>query len=100
MHQCKVHYSGRVQGVGFRYTTQQVAKNFQVDGYVLNLSDGRVRVLASGDQDELRSFFAAVAEQLETYIVDSEFCWSQIAANERPATGFTIRRSTYEIDHS
>ena len=46
------HFSGRVQGVGFRYTVYQVAKEFEVSGYVQNLSDGRVRLEAEGERVE------------------------------------------------
>jgi acylphosphatase len=44
------HYyiSGEVQGVGFRYFTQRVAARHQVVGYVRNLDDGRVEVVAEG----------------------------------------------------
>lgn len=41
--------SGRVQGVGFRYFTQQAAERQQLTGVVRNLADGRVEVLAEGD---------------------------------------------------
>ena len=42
VHHVIAHYSGHVQGVGFRYQTLQVAKGFEVSGYVQNLADGRV----------------------------------------------------------
>jgi acylphosphatase len=35
-------YSGRVQGVGFRYTVKSVANGFELTGIVRNLPDGRV----------------------------------------------------------
>jgi acylphosphatase len=40
--------SGMVQGVGFRYFTQDVAEKLQVSGFVRNLRDGRVEVFAMG----------------------------------------------------
>lgn len=61
-------FSGRVQGVGFRYQTLQVAKGFEVTGYVKNLPDGRVRLEAEGRQDEVVDFVAEVEAQLRTYI--------------------------------
>ena len=43
-----VHYTGHVQGVGFRYTTTTIAGKHNVAGYVQNLPDGRVRLVAEG----------------------------------------------------
>jgi acylphosphatase len=43
--------SGRVQGVGYRYFTEDVAMREGVSGYVRNLPDGRVEVLVEGDLD-------------------------------------------------
>ncbi len=48
--------SGRVQGVGFRYFTQDVANRLNLKGYVKNLPDGTVEVLAEGDMDTLKIF--------------------------------------------
>ncbi len=62
------HFSGRVQGVGFRYLTLQVAKEFEVSGFVKNLPDGRVLLEAEGAVDEVRDFIAAVGERMAGYI--------------------------------
>ena len=51
-----VFFSGRVQGVGFRYHTLQVAKQFDVSGYVRNLSDGRVQLETEGEEAEVNAF--------------------------------------------
>lgn len=40
---------GRVQGVGFRYFIQHTAKNLGIKGYVKNLADGTVEILAQGE---------------------------------------------------
>ena len=66
--QRQVYYDGRVQGVGFRQTAWQLAAGFDVVGYVKNLPDGRVELLAEGQPDELDRFLAAVAQQLDRYI--------------------------------
>ncbi|MFM8807561.1 MAG: acylphosphatase, partial [Chthoniobacterales bacterium] len=58
----QVFYEGRVQGVGFRYTARRVAAGFDVSGYVRNLSDGRVELLASGEPDEVDGFLASLRE--------------------------------------
>ncbi|WP_337064825.1 acylphosphatase [Rouxiella badensis] len=44
---------GRVQGVGFRYATQQKAKALGLTGYTKNLDDGSVEVVAYGEQPEI-----------------------------------------------
>ncbi len=66
------YFSGRVQGVGFRYQTLQVAKGFEVTGYVKNLADGRVQLEAGGEQREVEAFVAEVEEQLAAYIRHTE----------------------------
>lgn len=49
-------FAGRVQGVGFRYTTKNIAKGFDVLGWVKNLPDGRVELQIMGDEEELNEF--------------------------------------------
>jgi acylphosphatase len=56
----EVTYDGRVQGVGFRFTTKQIASGFEVSGWVKNLADGRVQMLAAGDEQEVDAFLEAV----------------------------------------
>ena len=75
-----IHYSGRVQGVGFRYTARRVAAAFHVAGYVQNLPDGRVKLVAEGIPTELDRFLAAIRAAL-TENIDHE----QTAIE--PATG-------------
>ena len=48
--------SGRVQGVGFRMFAQDAAVVEGLSGYVRNLADGRVEVLAEGDRDAVLRF--------------------------------------------
>ncbi len=55
-------YSGRVQGVGFRYTTAEVAKRHPVFGQVRNLSDGRVELVAEGQDRDIKRFLRDVIE--------------------------------------
>ena len=56
----QVFYEGNVQGVGFRYTVRQIAKGFDITGSVRNLPDGRVELLATGEEDEVRAFLEAI----------------------------------------
>ncbi len=59
----QIIYSGRVQGVGFRYSTKQIASGYEVVGTVKNLPDGRVEMqVMSQESDELEDFLAAIDE--------------------------------------
>lgn len=64
----KVHFQGRVQGVGFRYTVRGVAAKFSVTGYVRNLPDGRVLLVAEGLSEELDRFLQAILAAMDRYI--------------------------------
>lgn len=57
-----VYYSGRVQGVGFRYTVKSITPGFEVTGTVGNLDDGRVELIAEGERAELDAFRQAIRE--------------------------------------
>lgn len=67
-----VFFSGRVQGVGFRYTTRRIAKAHRVSGYVRNLPDGRVEVVAEGDRAEVAGFIQHLCEAMDAYIRNSD----------------------------
>lgn len=88
VHHATVLYSGRVQGVGFRYMTLQLAREYDVAGYVQNLCDGRVRVEAEGDEQEVDGFLAAIEERMHGFVRQVEK-----AAGERMRqfSGFTVR---------
>lgn len=66
---CKnVHYWGRVQNVGFRATVWQIAKQYDVAGFVRNLADGQVEVVVAGESAEIERFLGAIADRMATYI--------------------------------
>lgn len=67
-----VHFSGRVQGVGFRYTCCRIAAGHQVYGFVKNLPDGRVELVAEGTADAVKAYVQDVCEAMERYIRDSQ----------------------------
>ncbi len=73
----RVYYSGNVQGVGFRYTTRQIAASYPITGYVRNLPDGRVELVAEGPADQLEKFLAAVADRMGAYIGQAQADWSE-----------------------
>lgn len=80
VHHETVFFSGRVQGVGFRYSTFQVAKEFEVTGFVQNLADGRVQLEAEGRAEAVKAFVQAVEERLHGFIKKTER-----VARKRPA---------------
>ena len=53
MERVHVLYSGTVQGVGFRFTALRIARNLAIIGFVKNLHDGRVELVAEGELREL-----------------------------------------------
>lgn len=63
-----VKYTGHVQGVGFRYSTTNIAARFLVAGYVQNMPDGSVRLVAEGEKTEVDAFLDAVMDQLARHI--------------------------------
>lgn len=66
---CKrVYYTGRVQGVGFRYTTRGLADDFAVTGYVKNLPNGQVEVVAQGAPDQVDAFLTAIGGRMARFI--------------------------------
>jgi acylphosphatase len=63
-----VYFSGHVQGVGFRYSTHSIARGFAVKGFVRNLPNGQVELVAEGEPAELNGFLAEINDQMGTYI--------------------------------
>lgn len=59
----RVIFEGRVQGVGFRYTTKDLARGFDVCGSVKNLPDGAVELLVMGERDELEAFLKEITDE-------------------------------------
>lgn len=63
-----VVYTGRVQGVGFRYTACEVANKNNVVGWVKNLPDERVEVVGEGEEAALEKFATELNSMMATYI--------------------------------
>ena len=86
----QVLFSGRVQGIGFRYTVKQTALGYEVTGWVKNLADGRVELLVEGERGELEAFQAAILEAgLRRFIRETQSEWSDGTGEFR---GFEIAR--------
>lgn len=60
-----VIFSGKVQGVGFRYHTKELALGFDVVGWVKNLRDGTVELQVMGEEGEVDEFLAEIIEESE-----------------------------------
>ncbi|MBI4982020.1 MAG: acylphosphatase [Candidatus Omnitrophica bacterium] len=76
MKQVHVYYCGRVQGVGFRFTAEIIANELGIKGWVKNLPDGRVEVLAQAEEGKLKDFLARIKDSFSSYISDVSLDWS------------------------
>lgn len=79
--QIHVYYTGRVQGVGFRFTSQDLAKELGVTGWVKNLRDGRVKITAEAEEETLKDFLQRINHYFSRYIQDADIEW-QAATGE------------------
>ena len=71
-HRKKVFFSGKVQGVGFRYKTRQVATGYEVTGFVRNLPDGRVELVVEGAAPEVEGFLENLQDSMSVFIRKAE----------------------------
>ena len=85
----KVIFIGRVQGVGFRYTTKQLALGFDIVGWVKNLPDGSVELQVMGEQEEVKEFITEIVEESELASLIKEHRVRQIDLLEG-CSGFSI----------
>ena len=87
---CEVIFHGHVQGVGFRFTTDRVAKRYSITGYVENARDGTVHLVAEGLRKDVSSLIQGLLGQMVGYVTRHEETWL-------PATGefeaFGIRQA-------
>lgn len=85
----QLFFQGHVQGVGFRYTSTQVAKQLGITGWVKNLPDGRVELHIQGNSDELELYL----ESLEAAIYGTISGIEKVETAVDPTLrGFEIRR--------
>lgn len=85
----RVYYSGRVQGVGFRFTAQRLAQRYAVAGWVRNLDDGRVEVVAEGESADVHALLDAIGRAMhgKIYSVETEI----EPPDDPPLADFSIR---------
>ena len=82
-----VHYSGNVQGVGFRYAARGLVQGRAVTGFVRNLPDGRVEVVVEGEGGEVAGFLEEIRAEMQGYIEDAR-------VDDEPPTG---EFSTFQV---
>ena len=71
--------SGRVQGVGFRFFTQNIANSLQLTGFVRNLYNGDVEIYAEGNKDQLEIFLEKVKKGPSlSYVENVQTTWKKI----------------------
>ncbi len=71
-------YSGRVQGVGFRFTTESIALSLGIVGWVKNLPDGRVEVLGEAEEKTLVRFLEKIRNgPMKPYIRGVKTTWGE-----------------------
>ncbi|OGX17099.1 MAG: hypothetical protein A3K83_01950, partial [Omnitrophica WOR_2 bacterium RBG_13_44_8b] len=75
MKRVHVYYLGRVQGVGFRFTAESIAVDLGVRGWVSNLRDARVEVVAEAEESVLKKFLEEISNSLSRYIQDVDVQW-------------------------
>ncbi|MBE0534739.1 MAG: acylphosphatase [Phycisphaerae bacterium] len=67
-----VIFSGRVQGVGFRYTCHRIATRYELKGFVKNLPDGSVEMVVQGHPEDVTDCLADIHESFGAYIRHAE----------------------------
>ncbi len=72
-----VFYSGRVQGVGFRFTTEDLARDSRVTGWVRNLRGGQVELVAEAEESVLKDFLSRIEQYFRSYIQAADIQWQE-----------------------
>ncbi|MBN1553717.1 MAG: acylphosphatase [Phycisphaerae bacterium] len=80
MIQMRFHFTGQVQGVGFRFTACRIANGYDITGYVKNLPDGSVECVAEGSVEEIDAFVEQLQQVMSGYI-------RRTTREQFPATG-------------
>jgi acylphosphatase len=84
----EIHFSGRVQGVGFRFAVRSIAARYRVTGFVQNLYDGRVLLVAEGEPKELDVLVNDIRREMKRYVESEQ---STVAGATGEFADFSIR---------
>ncbi|MCF7908775.1 MAG: acylphosphatase [Candidatus Omnitrophica bacterium] len=76
-----IFFSGMVQGVGFRFGALSLAKKYNIKGWVKNLNDGRVEIIAEGKNRDLDSFVSDLGIEFEGRVTSCEIVVEEIACS-------------------
>jgi acylphosphatase len=87
----RIIFTGRVQGVGFRYTTKEIATGFDVVGTVKNMPNGTVELEIMGEDEELGEYLSEITEESPVSHFIKEVDVKDIPLLEE-VKGFTIAR--------
>ena len=76
---CRAHvfYSGRVQGVGFRYTAERLALDLRLVGWVKNIPDGRVEIVCEGPKEKIELLLQGIQSSLGATIRKIDCEWEK-----------------------
>lgn len=85
---CRVMYTGRVQGVGFRYRTERIAAGLPIAGYVRNLADGSVEMVAEGPREAVGRLLTRIDAEMAGYIRDRQVTKGEVTGE---FVGFSVR---------
>ena len=83
-----ITFKGHVQGVGFRYTTVNVAQGFDVAGWVRNEPDGSVKCVAEGEPETIERFIETVRHTMAGHVSNVDV---QSSAATGEFRGFGVR---------
>lgn len=86
--QIHVYYTGKVQGVGFRFTTEDIACDLGITGWVKNLRNDGVELVAEAEEEILKDFLERVNQYFSRYIQDIDVQWQEAKGEFK---GFDIR---------
>ena len=78
-----IYFSGRVQGVGFRYSAIYLARPLGLTGWVENLWDGRVEMEVQGDENAIAELLRGLRTQRFIIIDDIEIRTIPLVEDER-----------------